>query len=76
MTEENIVIISPAKKEKYMAGVKMPLKSVSQAAIDRSALRTRLIEHLANSLSTPLPTATERRLFGRTIFPGKATAVI
>ncbi len=59
-----------------MPRTKNPPKRASQTATDRSALRTRLIEHLVNSLSTPLPKATERRIFGRINFPGKATAVI
>lgn len=53
-----------------------PSKAHSQTATDRSALRARLLEHLANSLVAPLPTGTERRLYGRIVFPGKATAVI
>jgi len=43
---------------------------------DRAAIHARLIEQLANSLSTPLPEATERRVYGRITFPGKATAVV
>jgi len=38
--------------------------------------RSQLVEQLANSLTAPLPKATERRLFRRITFPGKATAVI
>jgi predicted AAA+ superfamily ATPase len=44
--------------------------------VDHAALRARLIEQLANSLSVPLPEATERRVSGRITFPGKATAVV
>jgi len=43
---------------------------------DHSAFRSRLIEKLANSLTAPLPEATERRVFRRIAFPGKATAVV
>jgi len=43
---------------------------------DHVAIRTRLIEQLGDSLGTPLPEATERRVFGRITFPGKATAVV
>lgn len=41
-----------------------------------SPFRARLSEKLVDSLSAPLPTATERRLWGRVTFPGKASAVI
>jgi hypothetical protein len=48
----------------------------SPMGADHAALRARLIEQLANSLSAPLPEATERRVSGRIAFPGKATAVV
>ena len=48
----------------------------SSIGSDHAALRARLIEQLANSLSAPLPKATERRVFGNITFPGKATAVV
>ncbi|MGH7571521.1 MAG: ATP-binding protein [Gemmatimonadota bacterium] len=38
--------------------------------------RAEIVDRLADSLSSPLPQATERRLSGRVTFPGKATAVI
>ena len=47
-----------------------------EATIDRFFSRASLIEQLINSISAPLPMSTERRLFGRITFPGKATAVI
>jgi predicted AAA+ superfamily ATPase len=67
---------SPLKKENFLARVKSTPKITVQNITERSILRTRLIEHLVNSLSASLPKATERRLFGRIAFPGKATAVI
>jgi len=41
-----------------------------------AANRSRLVEQLVNFLTTPLPEATERRVFRRIDFPGKATAVV
>lgn len=38
--------------------------------------RNRLTDILADSLTAPLPDATERRVFRRAVFPGKATAVV
>jgi predicted AAA+ superfamily ATPase len=38
--------------------------------------RDRFVEKLAESLEAPLPSATPRRVHGRVLFPGKATAVI
>lgn len=43
---------------------------------DHAANRARLVEQLANSLTAPLPEATERRVFKRITLPGKATAVV
>lgn len=47
-----------------------------QETTDHIAIRTRLIEQLVNSLTASLPKTTERRIFRRIVFPGKATAVI
>jgi uncharacterized protein len=43
---------------------------------DAGALRARLVEKLADSLTGPIPEATSRRVRGPVTFPGKATAVI
>ena len=59
-----------------MATKRNKSKAIYKEAIDHFSPRTILIEQLVNSISTPLPEATERRLFGRIAFPGKATAVI
>lgn len=48
----------------------------ADAAADRLRLRQRLMDKLAESLSTPLAPGTLRRIWGRMTFRGKATAVV
>lgn len=44
--------------------------------LDATTLRTRLTEKLVDSLETPLPISTPRRVHGRVTLPNKATAVV
>ncbi|MFC2172175.1 ATP-binding protein [Acidobacteriota bacterium] len=43
---------------------------------NESRYRARLIEMLAESLATPIPDSTPRRIYGKASLPGKATAVV
>ncbi|MBM4338763.1 MAG: ATP-binding protein [Deltaproteobacteria bacterium] len=52
------------------------LELTSPDSSNRPALRAHLLEQLANSLSAPLPVATERYVSRAITFPGKATAVV
>lgn len=59
-----------------MPRTKSALNFPSAVVPDYAANRFRLVEQLVNSLTAPLPEATERRVFRRIAFPGKATAVV
>ncbi|GAB4108774.1 MAG: hypothetical protein Kow001_07270 [Acidobacteriota bacterium] len=56
--------MSPLKKENFSRGVPPGVG------------RRELVERLAEALTSPVPQTTERRVPGRTSFPGKATAVV
>jgi len=70
------MIFSPYKKEISGVQGKSANNFPSSRRLDPAAFRSHLVEQLANSLTAPMPEMTERRVFGRVAFPGKATAVV